>query len=176
MSEAIKNSTAWLLPLTLVAALAALGFSLYLLLVISRYRRDQKVVIGDGEPRDLLAFAGTLLERVDAIGGETEALRRKFTESRSHLAECLVFRSVLRYDAYRDLSGMQSTSLALLDANFSGVVISSIQSRDHARIYVREIVNGESREKLSPEEVYVLKQAMGFEDKIPETAISRLDA
>lgn len=176
MREAIENSTVWLLPLAAAAAIAALGFSLYLLLAISRYRRDQKVVMGKGEPQDLLAFAGTLLEQVDVLSGETEALRRNLTESRKHLAECLVFRSVLRYDAYRDLSGMQSTSLALLDANLSGVVLSSIQSRDHARIYVREIVNGESREKLSPEEVYVLKQAMGFEDKIPETAISRLDA
>lgn len=175
MSEAIQDSTAWLLPLALVIALAALATGMYLLVVARRYRHDQKVITGDGDSRDLLTYGRELQEQMDAIGVETEALRARLAESRSHLADCLVFRSVLRYDAYRDLSGMQSTSMALLDANFSGIVISSIQSRDHARIYVREIVNGESREKLSPEDIHVLKQAMGFDNPVPETAVSRLD-
>ena len=72
----------------------------------------------------------------------------------------------MRYDAYNDLSGMQSTSVALLDAQFSGIIISSIQSRDHARIYVKEVRLGDSKEKLSPEEIQVLKEAMGL--KSPE--------
>ena len=57
---------------------------------------------------------------------------------------------MVRYDAYGEMSGRQSSSMALLDARRSGVVMSSILHRDQARVYVKQIDEGESELELSP--------------------------
>ena len=58
----------------------------------------------------------------------------------------------MRYDAYNEMSGRQSTTIALLDASRSGIVLSSIHHRDQARLYAKQIIAGEGELELSPEE------------------------
>lgn len=140
---------------------ASLLFAVITFLKLRRLRRGQRLVLGDGDPRDLIAHAEAVQHRVDELAAQIVAIEERVTFAGRRLDDCLTFRSVVRYDAYRDLSGMQSTSVALLDTRFSGIIISSIQGRDHARIYVREIFNGQSKEKLAPEEIQVLSEAMG---------------
>ncbi|RJQ43919.1 MAG: DUF4446 family protein [Gaiellales bacterium] len=144
--------------------LASLSFTIYLFIRFRRVRQAQRAVMG-GQDRDLVEHAEAVQLRVDGLEARIDALGEQVGLTGRRLDDCLTFRSVVRYDAYRDLSGMQSTSVALLDAGFSGVVISSIQGRDHARIYVKEISGGDSREKLAPEEIQVLKEAMGLAAK-----------
>lgn len=155
------------IALILVAAAAVLGLLLaaYQYRQLRRFRRDQKVVMGEDRKRDLVAHARALQQRMDGIAYDLGRLEEELAHAGRRIDDCLTFRSVIRYDAYRDLSGMQSTSMALLDTQFSGVIVSAIQSRDDARIYVKEIRHGESREKLSPEEIQVLKEAMGLKAK-----------
>ncbi len=143
-------------------AVVALILAGYLLMVLRRYRRDQKVVMGPGAERDLIGHANALQLHIEGLSRDINHLSADLERTGRRLEDCLTFRSVLRYDAYNDLSGMQSTSVALLDAQFSGIIVSSIQSRDHARIYVKEVRHGESKEQLSPEEIQVLKEAMGL--------------
>ncbi len=69
--------------------------------------------------------------------------------------------AIVRYDAYEDTGGHQSASLALLDAARSGVVITAIQGRDYARIYVKELDRGKASVALSPEEQEAVERAMG---------------
>jgi hypothetical protein len=73
---------------------------------------------------------------------------------------CIAFRSVVRYDAYNELSGAQSASIALLDTHRSGVVVSSIVHRDQARIYVKQVHEGEAEIALSPEEQQAVDEAL----------------
>jgi hypothetical protein len=68
--------------------------------------------------------------------------------------------SVIRYDAYEGAGGHQSASLAFLDAARSGVVVSAIQGRDYARIYVKELDHGNAPVALSPEEQEAVERAM----------------
>ena len=143
----------------LIVSLFAAAYNFFKL---RRVRQAQKVVMGGGEARDLVAHAEAVQQQVDSLAARIAALGERVDLAGNRLDECLAFRSVVRYDAYRDLSGMQSTSVALLDTKHSGIVISSIQGRDHARIYVKEIFHGESKEKLAPEEIQVLKEAMGL--------------
>ncbi len=151
----------WLSALSVGAA--ALLLAGYLWLRLRRYRRDQRVVMGKEGRRDIVAHARDLEQRLDSLDRQLQQLDERLAATGERLDSCFTHRSLIRYDAYRDLSGMQSTSVALLDAHFSGVIISAIQSRDHARIYVKEVRHGESREKLSPEEEQVFKEAMGLE-------------
>jgi hypothetical protein len=72
---------------------------------------------------------------------------------------CLERRSMLRYDAIEGAGGRQSVTIALMDASRSGLILSAIQGRDYARIYVKEIRDGLSDVELSPEEMRALEQA-----------------
>ena len=60
---------------------------------------------------------------------------------------------MLRYDALEGAGGRQSVTIALMDASRSGLMLSAIQGRDYARIYVKEVRDGLSDVELSPEEM-----------------------
>ena len=62
--------------------------------------------------------------------------------------------------AYGELSGRQSSSIALLDSHRSGVVISSILHRDQARIYAKHVHEGQGEYELSPEEAEAIEAAL----------------
>ena len=66
----------------------------------------------------------------------------------------------MRYDAYNEMSGHQSTSIALLDATRSGVVLSSIHHREQARLYAKQVHDGQAELELSPEEAEAVRIAM----------------
>ena len=68
--------------------------------------------------------------------------------------------ALVRYDAYEGTGGQQSASAAFLDAGRSGIVISAIQGRDYARIYVKEVDRGRAPIALSPEELDAVERAM----------------
>ena len=66
---------------------------------------------------------------------------------------------MVRYDAYNEMSGQQSTSIALLDSSRSGVVLSSIHHRDQARLYAKQVSDGKGELRLSPEEEEAIQHA-----------------
>ena len=68
--------------------------------------------------------------------------------------------SIVRYDAYEGTGGHQSASLAILDSDRSGVVVTAIQGRDYARIYMKELDRGKAAVALSPEELEAVERAM----------------
>jgi hypothetical protein len=68
--------------------------------------------------------------------------------------------AIVRYDAYENSGGHQSASVAMLDSSRSGVVLSAIQGRDYARIYVKELDRGRASVALSPEEQEAVDRAM----------------
>jgi hypothetical protein len=72
----------------------------------------------------------------------------------------LAFRALVRYDAYAEMSGQQSASVALLDASRSGVVVTSIHHRDQARLYVKQVRDGAGELELSPEEAEAVRLAI----------------
>ena len=68
---------------------------------------------------------------------------------------------MVRYDAYGEMTGRQSSSMALLDDAGTGVVLSSILHREQARMYVKSIREGQSEFELSPEENEAIASALG---------------
>ena len=96
------------------------------------------------------------------------------TRSREHLAErmaaaedrldgAIAYRALVRYDAYNEMSGHQSTTIALLDADHNGVVLSSIAHRDTARLYCKQVHGGRGEQQLSPEEEEAVRLALAGE-------------
>jgi len=127
---------------------------------LGRLRRAQQAVLGAHGERDLVAHAHDLGEQVRNLREAVEILDGRLTGYKTELRKAFTHRALVRYDAFRDIGGGQSTSIALLDDTASGVVISMIHSRDYARIYVKELRQSVPDRALSPEEVQVVEAAM----------------
>jgi len=112
-------------------------------------RAAQAVLLGGGK-EDLVDFAVSLQDEIAA--GLSRVDRRVDT--------AVSKTSLVRYDAYEGAGGHQSASIALLDAGRSGVIVSAIQGRDYARIYVKELDHGRPSVALSPEEEEAVERAM----------------
>jgi Protein of unknown function (DUF4446) len=155
-----------------IVALAASGGALLALIVaavalvrLRRVRADQRVVLGDKERRDLVE-QGAVLERhfrdLHAyVEDVAETLNGRLATAEDRLDGAIAYRAMVRYDAYNEMSGQQSTSIALLDARRSGVVVSSIHHRDQARMYAKQVVDGRAELPLSPEEEEAVRIALG---------------
>ena len=144
-------------------ALLALLLCAVLWLKLRRVRMAQRVVMGDGE-RDLIAHAASLQEQFEALYGyvqdAAERLDQRMETAERRLDRTVAYRALIRYDAYGEMSGRQSTSIALLDANRSGLVLSSIHHRDTARLYAKEGREGKPELELSPEEDEAIRRAL----------------
>ena len=144
-------------------ALLALIFCAVLGLKLRRLRAAQRTILGDRE-QDLVAHAASLQEQFEALYGyvqdAAERLDGRVTTAERRLDRAVAYRSLIRYDAYGEMSGRQSTSIALLDANRSGLVLSSIHHRDQARLYAKEVREGKPEFELSPEEDEAIRRAL----------------
>jgi Protein of unknown function (DUF4446) len=147
------------------AAVAAISFlfNVVLLVRVRRLQRDQRTVLGDRQ-EDLVAHAATLQRQFEALNDYVEdaatRMHERMEAAERRLDGAVAYRALVRYDAYGEMSGRQSTSIALLDANRSGIVLSSIHHRDQARIYAKQVHEGRSELELSPEEEDALRLAL----------------
>jgi hypothetical protein len=126
-------------------------------------RADQRKVMGDGE-QDLVAHAASLQREFEALHDYVqrsgEVLGERLQDAERRLDGAVAYRSLVRYDAYGEMSGRQSTSIALLDAHRSGLVLSSIHHRDQARLYAKQVHEGRGELELSPEEDEAIRLAL----------------
>src|SRR5206468_8854286 len=120
------------------AAGAALVVSVYVALQIRRVRASQLVLLGGGKA-DLVDFAVSLQARIDDLHRAVDEVAAALARVDRRVDGSVTNTSIVRYDAYEDTGGHQSASLALLDAVRTGVVITAIQGRDYARIYMKEL-------------------------------------
>lgn len=88
-------------------------------------------------------------------------LRRAEAELRAQLATCVRRPTLLRFSAFDDVGSDLSFSLALLDQNGDGVVLSSLYGRDESRLFAKPVLRGTSSYRLSAEEERVIAVAMG---------------
>ena len=144
-------------------AVVGLAVSAVLAAQLRRLRADQRVLLGDTQ-RDLPAHAAALErefhELQDFVTGTADALRGRMEVAEQRLDGAVAYRALVRYDAYGEMSGRQSTTIALLDATTSGVVLSSIHHRDQSRLYAKQVRNGRGELELSPEELEAIRLAL----------------
>jgi uncharacterized protein DUF4446 len=147
------------------AAVAVLALAGYAGLVVSlrRLRRAQMLVLGDHGEQDVVAHAAVMQESFEAlqayVDDEAARLDARLAVVESTLRGAIAHRALVRYDAYNELSGQQSVSIALLDSEQSGIVLSLIHHRDQARVYAKLLTGGQGELELSPEEVEAVRIA-----------------
>jgi hypothetical protein len=153
------TAAAWIAVAAGAVGLVALGAALFLWLSLRKVRRAQTVVIGSGRD-DLVDFAVSLQTRADDLHRAVDEVAAGLARVDRRVDGALSRAALVRFDAFEDLGGQQSASLALLDASRSGIVLTAIQGRDHARIYVKELDRGRAPVALSPEEQQAVERAM----------------
>jgi uncharacterized membrane protein YecN with MAPEG domain len=157
-----------------IVALAAAGTALLALILavvlafrLRRLRGAQRVVLGDHGEADLVAHASSLQAAFEALHARVDAVAERLDErmaaAEDRLDGAIAYRALVRYDAYNEMSGHQSTTIALLDADHNGVVLSSIAHRDTARLYCKQVYAGRGEHQLSPEEEEAVRLALAGE-------------
>jgi hypothetical protein len=159
------TSTAGIVAIAAAAvAVIALLLSLALAIRLRRVRSAQQLVLGDRR-EDLVAHAARLQGQVEALHQYVEDMGRVLQDRmgtvEGRLDQTIAHRALVHYDAYGEMSGQQSTSIALLDETGSGLVLSSIHHRDQARIYAKQVMGGSGEHELSPEENEAIRLALG---------------
>jgi hypothetical protein len=142
-----------------VAAAAALAACLWLWLRLRRVRDAQRVLLG-GSKADLVEFAVSLQGRIDDLHRAVDEVAAGLSRVDRRVDGAVTNTSVVRYDAYAGTGGHQSASFAFLDASRTGTIVTAIQGRDYARLYVKELENGRAAIALSPEEQEAVERAM----------------
>ncbi len=122
-------------------------------------RASQLVLLGGGK-QDLVDFAVSLQGRIDDLHRAVDEIAAGLSRVDRRVDTTVSKTSLVRYDAYAGAGGQQSASIALLDAGRSGVILTAIQGRDYARIYVKELDHGRPSVALSPEEEAAVERAM----------------
>jgi uncharacterized protein DUF4446 len=155
-------------------ALVAIVWAIVLSFKLRRLRSAQRAVLGEAGERDLVAHATTLQDAFvqlrDWVEETAANLEQRMGTAEQRVDGCVAYTSLVRYDAYGEAGGRQSSSMALLDSARSGVVVSSILHREQARVYVKQVVGGESELELSPEEREAIDAAMAGRQAAPAEA------
>jgi len=149
----------WIAIAAAVVAVIGLVVAFGLYLRLRRVRAAQLTLQGSGGG-DLVDFAVSLQGRVDGLHRALDEVTATLGRLERRVDATVSRLAVVRYDAYENTGGHQSASVALLDASRSGVVLSAIQGRDYARIYIKELDDGRAAVSLSPEEQEAVERAM----------------
>lgn len=146
------------------AALLALVACAALAVSLRRLRRAQLMVLGADGERDVVGHAAAMQEAFEAlrdyVDGTAVRLDGRLSAAELSLRGAIAHRALVRYDAYNEASGRQSMSIALLDEDRSGVVLSCIHHRDQARVYGKQVLQGRGEIELSPEEAEAVRLAL----------------
>jgi hypothetical protein len=140
-------------------ATSALVLGAWLAIRLARVRAAQQSLLG-GERRDLVDFAVSLQGRIDDLHRAVDEVSAGLSRVDRRVDGAVTNTSVVRYDAYEEASGAQSASFAFLDATRTGTIVTAMQGRDYARIYVKELDRGSCSVALSPEEQEAVERAM----------------
>jgi hypothetical protein len=164
MATSITDTQGIIALAAAAVAVVALFACLALALGMRRLRRAQRVILGEHGQRDLVTHAAAMQEAFESLQGYVEdvaaRLDGRLAGAELSLRGAIAHRALVRYDAYNELSGRQSMSIALLDDARSGIVLSCIHHRDQARVYAKQVYDGQGELELSPEEAEAVLLAL----------------
>jgi hypothetical protein len=157
MPAVTVETAAMIAGAALVVALVALLLSAWLILRTRRLSRLS--AFRPQMPADLQSTVESEVARLDALIRQVEDVRARLPTVEGQAASGLQRIGIVRFNPFADTGGQQSFVVALLDARNSGVLISSLHSRQQTRVYVKQITEGRSETQLSDEETAALRQA-----------------
>jgi Protein of unknown function (DUF4446) len=153
------STAEWIAIAAAIVAAGAVVIAIAAWAKLRAVRAAQGILLGGGK-EDLVDFAVSLQGRIDDLHRAVDEIAAGLVRVDRRVDGSVTNTSIVRYDAYEDTGGHQSASLAVLDSARSGVVVTAIQGRDYARIYMKELDRGRASIALSPEEAEAVERAM----------------
>jgi hypothetical protein len=157
-----------------IAVAAATGVGLGLVFGrLRRSRREQQFTVGS-RTLNIVEHVVSVDAKFNEVRAAVEDLSLDSGEHEVRVDNCLSRVGIVRFDPYRDLRDRQSTAMAFLNALGDGAILTTVVSRDFARMHVKLIREGKADVQLAPEELEALSQARA-RSKAPFTIRPRVE-
>ncbi len=147
-----------MIEIALVVAVVALLSAIVLAMQLNALRRRMAALPADEDVFAILRGVDNELGRLDAL---TADLEPRLAAAEHLLPHAIVNTGVINYDAFGDIAGNLSRSLALLSTNGDGIVLSILVGRLDVRVFTKEVRGFAGIEELSPEEKEAVARAQG---------------
>jgi len=137
--------------------------SILLIITLCKLKKLKRRVDALTRGKDAESMEDSILnffERIECLEDAEKKMHKDIRDIKENLKITYQKTGLVKYDAFREMSGALSYSLALLDKENNGILISSMYSREGCYTYAKDIVNGECKINLSDEEQEALKQAV----------------
>ena len=156
-----------LLVLTVILLISVISNNMRLTRLEQRYKQFMKGSDGNSLEKEFTRK----FNQIDRLFEAKEDHDHDIKQIKSSLQRIYSKYGVEKYDAFDDVGGKLSFTLALLDTENTGLIFNVVHSRDNCFLYMKEIVKGESYVMLSQEEVEALRKAVNFDigENIKET-------
>ena len=125
-----------------------------------RLEKRYRALLGGAEGGNVEALLLDYIARTDSLSAQLQQTQSELTDLRNVSQQHVQKVGVLRYNAFEDVGGEQSFSVALLDANATGIVISGLCGREETRVYAKPVKAGRSTHNLSDEEITAIARAI----------------
>ena len=160
MSVSLEQLTFYIMIALVVISLISI---ILLIITLCKLKGLRRRIDALTRGKDAESMEDTILnffERIESLEDAEQKMHRDIREIKENLKITYQKTGLIKYDAFREMSGALSYSLALLDKENNGVLISSMYSREGCYTYAKDIVNGGCKINLSEEEQEALKQAV----------------
>ena len=147
-----------MIEIAMVVAIVALVGAIVVAVQVNGLRRRFNALPADENVFAILRGVDNELGRLDSL---TAALEPRLDAVERLLPHAIVNTGVVNYDAFGDIAGNLSRSLAMLSANGDGVVLSILVGRLDVRVFTKEVRGFAGVEELSPEEKEAVARAQG---------------
>jgi hypothetical protein len=179
MNEALMQAVELVRRNPEIALASAAGAYLFLLTLVlavlirfGTLARKQARLLRGAEGESLERMLLEHADGVEAVRTQIARAAKSGEENTESLRLCLQKVGLVRYDAFPDVGGAQSFSLALLDGAASGLVLTGLYSRNDMRVYAKPVVGGASTHALTEEERQAIAGARAGGPVIEETGRS----
>lgn len=135
-------------------------FVFILLRAVNKLEKRYRRLMRGTEAKSLEESVISYLDRVDAVDNKVNELSNKCDHIESEMKNCIQKVAITRYKAFDDVGSDLSFSIALLDEENDGVILTGLYSRNDSTTYAKPVDKGISRYDLSDEEIQVLNDAM----------------
>ena len=147
----------------LVLTVILLVLLIFLLVRYNQLNVSYQMFMKGRKAESLEEEIGALFDDISTLKTSTEKNRKDIRKMIENLRECYQRVGIVKYDAFKEMGGKLSFSVALLNDNETGFIINSIHSSEGCYVYTKEIVNGECAISLGDEEKKALTLALSAE-------------
>ena len=148
----------YILYVSLILSVFSVVFLLILNTRLNRMIKKYRYFMQGLGDEDVEKLMSTYLEKLENLKNDVYNVMNRRIEKK--LPGCLQHAGVVNYNAFDNVGNNMSFSIALLDGNKDGVVVSGIYTRENSYVYAKEIIKGEPQKKLSSEEIEAINKAL----------------